>query len=47
MKNIGHHTRLGDIIGSSYPLNHCDCTYQEHVYSFSLRYVSQEREAQL
>ena len=47
IKNIGHHTRLGDIIGSSYPLNHCDCTYQEHVYSFSSRYVSQEREAQL
>ena len=47
IKNIGHHPRLGDIIGSNYPLNSCNCTFQGHVYSFSSRYVSQEREAQL
>ena len=47
IKNIGHHARLGDIIGSSYPLNTCNCTYQGCVNSFSSRYVLQEREAQL
>ena len=42
IKNIGHHARLEDITGSRYPLNPCKCTYQEHVYSFSSRYFSQE-----
>ena len=41
------HACLGDIIGSSYPLNPCNCTYQGHVYSFSSRYVLEEREAKL
>ena len=26
IKNIGHNARLGDIIGSSYHLNPCNCT---------------------
>ena len=47
IKNIGHHARLGEIIGSSYPLNPCNCTYQGHVYSFSSRYFLQELVAQL
>ena len=46
IKNMAHYARLGDVIGSSYPLNPCNCTYQGHVYSFSSRCVIQEWEAQ-
>ena len=45
IKNIVHHAQLGDIIGSNYPLNPCNCTYQGHAYSFTSRYFLQEREA--
>ena len=27
IKNVGHHVHLGDRIGSSYPLNPCNCSY--------------------
>ena len=47
MKNIDHHARLRVIIGLSYPLNPCNCTYQGHAYFFNSRYVLQERKVQL
>ena len=47
MKKMGHHAPLGDITGSSYSLNPCNCIYQAHVYSISSRNVAQEQEAQL